>query len=95
MYNLILLFALPVLFVTTVAAQSQRGSACRFHFAVAEKYGQSGVWPDDAGQWWAKDGKKKFPELCESAFEDADFAIAWEKTWTRVKYYGCGSFRTK
>ena len=86
MYKLISLLALPVFFVGTVAAQGQPESPCRLRFAVAEKHGQSAVWPDDARQWWVKDGKKKFPELCEVAFEDADFAIAWEKTWTTVKY---------
>ena len=87
MYKLISLLALPVFFVGTVAAQGQPESPCRLRFAVAEKHGQSAVWPDDARQWWVKDGKKKFPELCEAAFEDADFAIAWEKTWITVKYF--------
>ena len=86
MRKLVSLFAVAVFFATTVAAQDPQESPCRLRFAVAEKYDRWGVWPDDARQWWAKDGKKKFPELCEAAFEDADFGIAWEKTWTTVKY---------
>ena len=83
MHKLISMFAVPVFFLTTVAAQGQQESPCGLRFAVAEKDDGWGVWPDDARQWWAKDGKKKFPELCEAAREHADFVVAWERHWIR------------
>jgi len=88
----IALLALTLLFVSTGVAQEQKRSACRFRFAVAERIGHDrwGVWPEDARKWWSEEGKKKFPELCETTSQDADFVIAWlrkqsTETHTRPK----------
>lgn len=83
MYKLTPLLAVFVLFTTTGLAQEQKESTWCLRFAVVEKTRSDsenwGVWPEDATQWWQKDGKKKFRELCDSTLENADFVLAWEK----------------
>ncbi len=84
----IALLAITFLLVPAGFAQEKKESMCRFRFAVAERIGldRRGVWPEDERKWWDKDGRKKFPELCEAASQDADFVIAWEKRQTTEKY---------
>ncbi len=82
MNSLIGLLVMTFLFTPSGFAKKQKEIPCRFRFAVVEKT-ESGsenwaVWPEDATQWWKKDGKK-FPELCESTREKADFVLTWEK----------------
>ena len=89
MYKLTLLLAVSILSITTGSAQAQKESPCSLRFAVAEKSGSGadrwGAWPEDATKWWVKDGKKKFPELCEANREDADFVITWQRDQTTQK----------
>ena len=84
----IALLAVTLLFITTGAAQEKKESTCRFRFAVSERngFGRLEAWPEDARQWWSKDGKKKFPELCEAASQEADFVIAWGRKQATEKY---------
>lgn len=88
MHKLTLSLVVLVLIATTVSAQAQKESPCRLRFALAEKTAldRPGVWPDDAIRWGAKDGKKKFPELCEASPEDADFVLAGERNRLTKEY---------
>ena len=88
MFKLISVLALSFLFIAGGSAQAQKESPCRLRFAVAEKTAldRPGVWPADAIRWWAKDGKKKFPELCEVVREGADFVLVWQRGWTTERH---------
>ena len=91
MHRLIASFVITFLFVPSGIAQEQPDTHCRGRFAVVQKQDTGtfkvqpddrdswGQWPEDARQWWTKDGKRKFPDLCEAAKSDAEFVVAWEK----------------
>lgn len=70
------------------AAQQKTESSCRFRFFVTERTAveHAGTWPEDARTWWDGDGKKKFPELCETTSHDANFVIAWLRKRSRETY---------
>jgi hypothetical protein len=83
--------AMTFLFVPSGISQEQQETRCRVRFAVVQREDNGtfkiqpddrdlwGQWPEDAREWWAKDGSRKFAELCEAARTDADFVVTWEK----------------
>lgn len=71
--------AITLLFALSGEARERKEYPCRLRFAVVEDSSRDnlGVWPEDAKKWWSEEGKKKFPELCETTSQGADFVIAW------------------
>lgn len=60
---------------------------CRVRFAVAEAAPRMwGRWPEDARTWWNSAGQKKFPGLCETSAEEADFVIEWRSQLSPRQY---------
>ena len=82
-----------------LSAQSQGNSQCHLHFAVVSSnefsdfkngaspsdssYFERTNWPTGMLLWWNSEGGKRYPELCESSTETANFVLVWE--------YGYGS----
>jgi hypothetical protein len=91
MHKLIASLALTFLFVLSGIAQERQDASCRLRFAVVQKLDTGtfkvqpddrdswGQWPEDAKHCWAKDGNKKYSELCEAARSEAEFVVAWER----------------
>ncbi|MBK5290188.1 MAG: hypothetical protein JJE04_00655 [Acidobacteriia bacterium] len=81
--------AITLLFMGSGEAQQGKEDPCRLRFAVAEGNSRDrwGVWPEDARKWWSEEGGKKFPELCETTSQGADFVIEWlRKQSTEERY---------
>lgn len=85
--KLILFLGISFLFVSTasVSAGQQTELPCRVPFAVRFGLVRWGLWPADAKKWWVEEGKKKFPELCETQSKDAEFVLSWEEKLTKDK----------
>ena len=85
MFKLMSVLTLSFLFNAAGSAQTQMESTWCLRFAMVEKTDSGsenwGVWPEEANQWWQKDGKKKFREFCDSTLENADFVLAWQRKW--------------
>lgn len=73
-----------VLFCPATGIAQDKTAACRYRFTVAETSAQDGKpnWPLDAQTWWARQGQKKHPQLCEAAPAHAEFLIVWRRTVT-------------
>jgi hypothetical protein len=70
------------LFGLTTLNAAQDESKCRVHFSTVAApiltVDTRTKWRDGALWWWISEGQEKFPELCDSPIEKADYIIAWE-----------------
>ena len=84
MFRLIAVLVLSLFMIVPGFAQKEAASTWCLEFAIVEAElpsSASGKWPADARNWWEKDGKHKFRELCEVDRQDAGLLLVWERKW--------------
>ena len=72
----------------TLLKEMDRETECRLRFTVVKGNEASqanwGAWPERTIMWWILEGEKKYPELCYSSRDEADFLVVWERSVTEI-----------